>query len=928
MTAALPRLLTALLVAAPVCARAADPLTDGRRAYAKGDWARAEAKLRKAMRGPAGAEARVALAELLLLLDRATEAEALARELEALDDATLRARSGPLLARALVRRGAHDEAIDVLKRTTKADPEAHLARAVLGEVLDYVGRHRQARRVLEPMVAADDLSAFRSPEELVAVGRAARVLGRTRMAFQAFDEATVRDPTCVEAQLELGSTALDKGDTVHAEQGFRAALALQKTHPVALVGVAQVELEIGRTYAAAEEALDKALEVAPTLPVTHRLKAVIDLLAERPEASIARLDRVLESNPRDIETLALKAAAYDALGDRKGFEATWRAARKVRKRYAALFTLAARLAERSNRYHDSIRLARRALKVDPDHWQAHAILGVLLTRVDREGEGRRHLERYYERDDYDTRVTNLLNLYERWIDDYVWVDDPDVRLRVHKDEAEVARRVVLPFARDMLQRFDGRYRWKAPRPVTLELFHLPNLFALRSLGLPAVGSHGLCFGKLVTARSPSSNDFNWGMVVAHELAHVYALTMSKHRVPRWYTEGLSEYETNVLRPDWVREHGQALYHSLEAGRLPGVLDLTRAFTQAHDLAEVVVAYQLAALVMHHLVETAGYPAVVGSLERFAKGERLPQVLKRLTGVDAAAFDRRFADWLRARVAGYGKNWAVDTAAYRDGDALRKAVKARPDDPAAVAGLAAHLLLAGSIESALVQARKALALDGKSPLAHYVAAKAMTSMKRPDEARTHLEAVLAAGVDGYALRTALAAIEKDAGRPDRAREHLAAAETLDRERALPHYGLASLARDDAAAAYHWERAAMIDQNDPDPARWLSQHAVRRGDMPNALRWTEHLSFIAPYDATTHVLRANALWLAKRDEDALAVTDLALILEPEDPRALTAAAQSLLRLGRREEAATVADRAALKGAANAALKAVYEALEASP
>ncbi len=37
----------------------------------------------------------------------------------------------------------------------------------------------------------------------------------------------------------------------------------------------------------------------------------------------------------------------------------------------------------------------------------------------------------------------------------------------------------------------------------------------------------------------------------HELSHVYVLSMTNHRVPRWFTEGLAVYEeTAIGHPDW------------------------------------------------------------------------------------------------------------------------------------------------------------------------------------------------------------------------------------------------------------------------------------------------------------------------------------------------------------------------------------------
>jgi len=42
----------------------------------------------------------------------------------------------------------------------------------------------------------------------------------------------------------------------------------------------------------------------------------------------------------------------------------------------------------------------------------------------------------------------------------------------------------------------------------------------------------VCFGQVITAMSPSNGDINWGMVLWHELGHVFAIQLSNSRVPR------------------------------------------------------------------------------------------------------------------------------------------------------------------------------------------------------------------------------------------------------------------------------------------------------------------------------------------------------------------------------------------------------------
>ncbi len=95
---------------------------------------------------------------------------------------------------------------------------------------------------------------------------------------------------------------------------------------------------------------------------------------------------------------------------------------------------------------------------------------------------------------------------------------------------------------------------------------------MRTVGLPDLGALGVCFGQVITAMSPATGDINWGMVLWHELGHVFAIQLSNSRVPRWFTEGLSEYETLIARPDWRRENDADLYGAIANGTLPSIGD--------------------------------------------------------------------------------------------------------------------------------------------------------------------------------------------------------------------------------------------------------------------------------------------------------------------------------------------------------------------
>src|SRR5690606_16602710 len=98
-----------------------------------------------------------------------------------------------------------------------------------------------------------------------------------------------------------------------------------------------------------------------------------------------------------------------------------------------------------------------------------------------------------------------------------------------------------------------KYEFEPDKPISVEIFADLESFSVRSVGLPAISPQGICFGKVITARSPSEGTFNWAQTVWHELAHVFHIQLSDSRVPRWFTEGLAEYETIVARKEWKRE---------------------------------------------------------------------------------------------------------------------------------------------------------------------------------------------------------------------------------------------------------------------------------------------------------------------------------------------------------------------------------------
>ena len=172
-------------------------------------------------------------------------------------------------------------------------------------------------------------------------------------------------------------------------------------------------------------------------------------------------------------------------------------------------------------------------------------------------------------------------LYEQRIpQQYEGAQEGIFKIRYAKDEKPDPRALRAAHARRGVGLDEDALRLRADDAGARRALREREHFSVRTSGLPNIGIQGVCFGHVVAAMSPKSEPFNWGNVLWHELGHVFAIQLSKNHVPRWFTEGLSEYETIIRRPEWQRELDPELYVALKGNRLPGAVDMNRAFTHA------------------------------------------------------------------------------------------------------------------------------------------------------------------------------------------------------------------------------------------------------------------------------------------------------------------------------------------------------------
>jgi tetratricopeptide (TPR) repeat protein len=862
--------------------------------------------------GPADV-ARARLLSARWSMETGAYADAVDAAARAAAEPALRVVAETLRAEALAAMGKEDDAERVL-RTLAGERAAHRARVLLGELLVSRSRRAEAEPFLMALVEAynDETIGDRDAEGLALVARAARALGSFQDANDAFRASVRADPSRVETQLDWAELFLEKYDAGHAEECVRDALAVNPKSPRAHALAARIALEQGFDFERARRHCDQALSVNPHLVACHVTRAGMALrdmdlaLAER------HVRTALAVDPVDLEALGVLGAVRFLADDPRGFERTRDEVLRRSPRYARFYGIVATYADWEHRYPEVVEMARAAIALDPSDARAHATLGINLLRMGEEREGLAALREAWRRDRYDVQVYNLLNLYDDVISrDYVDVRGEPITYRMHREERVVLEPYVVPVMGRAYQDMRRRYGFTPDGPLRIELFASPAHFGVRTTGLPNVGVQGVCFGKVVTAISPRGGPFNWGNVLWHELAHVFHIQQSRNRVPRWFTEGLAEYESIVARPEWRREDDASLWIALETGTLPPLQDMNKAFTHTRRASDVLTAYYASSRIVAYVVERFGFDVVPRMLRAWGEGRRTPEVISSVLGLSIDELDRDFRDHTRQRLGARRGHVDIDPARFRDLPALRAAVAARPRDAAALAALAGGLLVAGDVEAAKRTALEAMAIDAREPIARFLLAELSLGAGDARGALEHARAVLATGRDGYDLRLLAAGAALRMRDSAEARRQLEAAVHLDGDRPEAWRGLRQIAResgDEALLLTSLERLARIDQHDRETYAALAERLYSAERWADLVAHGEAALFVDPAWPEHHRFLGEAYVRTGRAREGLVELDQALRLSPERPALVhLGRARALTALGRIAAARRAADEA---------------------
>ena len=558
-----------------------------------------------------------------------------------------------LLAKSQFVLGQYPEAGTTLSKALDRYTWSVPLRLLAHEILPYSGDTNRAAEVLaqvESMIASRTDWRFRDAGSLLAIGRAALLLGVDARKVQdnILEPARKANPDNRDVYLTLGELALDKHDFNLAAKQFNIGLKKFPDDPDLHFGLARA-FESGNR----KEMLDHVNAVLEhnTNHVGAMLLLVDHLIAgEEYEAANKLLVRVFTVNPWQPEAWASRAVLRHLVSDADGEKAARDKALQFWRSNPHVDFLIGKNLSQKYRFAEGAAAQRRALAFDSNFVPAKAQLAEDLLRLGNEAEGWRLADEARKQDEYDVTIFNLLTLKDK-LAKFTTLTNADIILRMATNEAPVYGEEVLALLSRCRATVAAKYGATLSGPTVVEIFPEQKDFGVRTFGMPDnPGYLGVCFGAVITANSPASQTShaaNWQAVLWHEFTHVVTLQMTRNKMPRWLSEGISVFEELQADPTWGQRMTVRYREMILGDELTPISELSSAFLAPKTPMHLQFAYYESELAVEFIVKNFGFDALKKILRDLGQGIEINQAIATHTApMDTLETD--FATFARTR----------------------------------------------------------------------------------------------------------------------------------------------------------------------------------------------------------------------------------------------------------------------------------------
>ncbi|HXE12717.1 MAG TPA: tetratricopeptide repeat protein [Bryobacteraceae bacterium] len=541
--------------------------------------------------------------------------------------------------------------------------------------LEHHGQLKQAQACYTTLVSRRD--AFSRAEGEWGLHRYDDANAEFRTAYK-------QQPQSALVRVEWGKLFLERFNAQDAMNLFSEALELDRNYAPAYLAMARV-MALGYDKKAVDLA-NEAIAHDPKLFEAHEFLAYLALEDGDTAKATKEAQAALSTSSEALQGLAV-LASIDFLNDKPS--SPWMdKALQVNPVYGEGYFIAAHFFVINRRYDEGIEFYRKALALRPELWKARSELGMNLLRVGKVDEARGELKQAYDAGFKNAETVNALRVIDS-LRNFDTINSGNTTLVLAKGEAAL----VEPYIQDQLNEsiaiYQRKYKMTLPGPVRLEVYPNHEDFIVRTLGLPGQGGLlGVTFGLVVAMDSPSAREpgqFNWAATIRHELSHVFVVTATHNRVPRWFGEGLAVHEESATNPRWGDRMTPDIVTALQQKKLLPVMELERGFIRPTFPGQVSVSYYEAGKMCDYISERWGESKLLDMVHSFGDRKTTEQVIRENLQESPAQFDKDFLAWLDKQTADtvqHFDEWKkqvqtanADLAAGKKDEAIQKATSA-------------------------------------------------------------------------------------------------------------------------------------------------------------------------------------------------------------------------------------------------------------
>ncbi len=558
-----------------------------------------------------------------------------------------------LLVKSLVKSGQYEKAGAVMSNALERYSWSIPLRLLAHEVLPFAGETNRAMEMLreiERLVSSRTDNRARDAVTMVAIGRAILLLGADprKVLDNLFEPARKAAPDNRDVYLAMGELALTKHDYDLAAKQYGAGLKKFPGDPDMHFGLAEAFQSGDRKQMLKN--LNATLEkntnhVGALLMLTRHLIA-----GEEYEEAEKLLERAFAVNAWQPEAWGYRAVLAHLRSDADGEKSAREKALKFWRTNPEVDYLIGQNLSQKYRFAEGAAAQRRALAFDLNYVPARAQLAEDLLRLGDEDEGWRLAEQAHAADEYDVTSFNLVSLKDK-LAKYRTLTNADFILRMETNEAPVYGEQALALLTHAKSNLTAKYGVILPRQTVVEIFSEQRDFGVRTFGIPDnPGFLGVCFGAVVTANSPATqtaHPANWEAVLWHEFTHVNTLTMTRNKMPRWLSEGISVHEELQANPAWGQRMTVRYREMIQGDDFVPISELSSAFLAPKTPIHLQFAYYESALAIEFLVQNYSFDALKKILRDLGEGVEINKAIASHTA-EMSMLEEDFAKFAHER----------------------------------------------------------------------------------------------------------------------------------------------------------------------------------------------------------------------------------------------------------------------------------------